>query len=258
MPHEPCTNRLVVILSVRPLRLIVLVDRSCLLRRSQLTEATVPGLEAQSPQQRAHVDGRNDVIGSERLHRACDLVSHEGVEIPLGDIDQHQRLRLPDGNRVDQHPPHAAEFFGAGLALAFEAYSIGGNHRRIRLLGCPAPAGLDPVDDSLPCSAKRIVVGVEFPAAVLSCSNRRSTPPVVGRLGRDGIPLAASRHERDHVFRIHGPAVRIQDAENHALCRPAAWDAVSPHLVEMYHRQRSINGGKWFWRGAIHGRHSLR
>jgi len=50
----------------------------------------------------------------------------------------------------------------------------------------------------------------------------------------------------------------IQDAENNALCRPAGWDAVAPCVVKIRGRQRSIDGGKWFRRGAIRGRRGIR
>ena len=159
---------------------------------------------------------------------------------------------------MDQDSPHAAELLGVRLALTFEAFSIGGNHRRIGLPECRTPARLDLVDDSLPRRSKRLVVGVEFPTAVRAYANRSAAPPVVGRLGRDGTPPTASRHERDHVLRLHGPAVRIQDAESHALRRPVAWESVSPRLVEMRRPQRRIDGGQWCCRGAVCGERRCR
>lgn len=160
------------------------VELPGLLRRPELCQPALAGLEPQDPKQRPNVDRADDVVVEQTLLGLIDLVAHEGADLMSAHIEKHDRSGLSRRERVDQDPSHVSQTLGVGLTLSLEALAVRLHDRGVGSQVGPTTDYGQAFPNRLPCRSHGIVSGVELPPALVPRVNRRTPAPVLRRLGR--------------------------------------------------------------------------
>lgn len=98
---------------------------------TELGETARAGVDAHGAQQRAHVDGGDDVVADEPRPDGVELLAEERRDRPALHVHEHEGLGARCGEGVQENAAHARQLGGVRGALALVVLDRGRDHRRI-------------------------------------------------------------------------------------------------------------------------------